>query len=137
MAYRLIKYFTISSVLLITATSNASCPCFNRFYLYSIFYSEKEDTSCVYISNGINDEDNQINTAISIYRGTERQPSNYGEVRSHADRCELLIDNQVTSERYASSEEKYSCDRELRTTCDALNREHPEWPRADSPFKPK
>jgi hypothetical protein len=91
----------------------------------------------VYISDGINDEDNQIETAISIYRGAGRKPSNYGQVRSHADRCELLIDNQVATQQYTSSEEKHSCDSELRSTCDALNMKHAEWPKADSPFKPK
>ncbi len=137
MKCRLIKYFTILLLVFITVTSSASCPCFNRFYLYSIFFSEKEDTKCVFISDGIKNGDNQIENAISIYRGSGRQPSNYGEVRSHASRCELLVDNQVTTKQYKSSEEKHSCDREIRSTCDAINSKQAEWPRADSHFLPK
>lgn len=137
MKCRLINYFTILWLVFTAATSFASCPCFNRFYLYSIFFSEKEDTKCVYISGGTEDEDNQIENAIAIYRGSGRQPSNYGEVRSHGERCELLIDNQVVRKQYTSSEEKRSCDRELRSTCDAINSEHAEWPAADSPFLSK
>lgn len=137
MASRLLQYIILLWFISITATGYASCPCFNRFYLYAIFYSEKEDTRCVYISDGIDDKTNQIETAISIYRGSGRQPSNYGEVRSHADRCELLIDNQVTVKQYISTKEKHSCDRDLRATCHAINSHHPEWPKADSPYQPK
>ena len=137
MTRRLNQYISILLLICITATSHAICPCFNRFYLYAIFYSEKEDTKCMYISNGIDDENNQIETAISIYRGSGRKPSNYGEVRSHAERCELLIDNQVTQQQYTSSEEKRSCDREIKSTCDAINSQYAEWPEADSPFQPK
>ena len=127
-----IKILILSSIFfLITTQSYGSCPCFNRFYLYSIFYSEKNSYFCEVRADGRDNEDNQIISIVSFPTNGEHSASNYGAVRSNSERCELLIDNQVISEDYTRYTQKISCDKEILKTCQALNAKVPMWPDGD------
>ena len=123
----------------LSQTSYAVCPCFHRHSLYSLFYSEDElppsQVKCALISDGYHNPDHSIATIASLYRGRGSQTSNYGQVRSHLDRCELLIDNQVINQTYTEYQQKYHCDREIIRACEALNSPNKQWPRGDQPFE--
>ena len=123
-----IKKTCLLWILVMLAAESYACPCFNQYYLYSIFYSEKNDFNCRVISDSYNDPDSRIVSMTSIYRGAGHIPSNYGEVHSHSNRCELLIDDQIVSIQYTSPKDKPSCDKAITQACDSLKLKSSKWP---------
>ena len=115
--------------------SFGGCPCFNRYYLYSMFTSEQPHVRCAVITDSYRNEDTRVVVIKSYYQGSDKQPSNYGHASSHSDRCELLIDNQVVLIDYVSYLEKDSCDREIMKTCEGLSQSR--WPDGDNEWEPK
>lgn len=111
----LIKLF-LSCTLLAVSMNSVGCPCFHRYYLETIFLSEKSDTRCEVAGTG----SNRTVFLISHYRAAGRPSKNFGEVASTAMGCSLLVDNQVITEPYLKLEEKIRCDKEIMMVCDRL-----------------
>jgi hypothetical protein len=122
-------YQFVLAFILISMTATAfACPCFHRYYLYSIFFSEKADFDCPIIRDYENNPDTRVVSMISYYSGTDRKPANYGQVSSEALRCILLIDHQVITKQYTSPDQKTRCDNEIIQACYALKKAQQQWP---------
>lgn len=124
----LIKRAVLLCLMVFLTSVSFACPCFNPYYLYSIFYSEKSDFNCRVINDSYDHPDNRVVSMISIYKGEGPQPSNFGEVNSHSNRCELLIDDQHLSVTYTSPKDKPSCDKAILEACYSLKLNYSKWP---------
>lgn len=115
MDVRMGKIFIYIGLVLLPLKS-IGCICFHRYYLHSIFYSERNHMTCESIGEGPSrrvflKSENHVNG---------HQESHFGEVASYSKQCLLLVDNQVIYEHYNTIEEKLSCDREILKVCDKL-----------------
>lgn len=109
-------------LLLFCITTNVfACPCFNRAYLYSIFYSKQVHANCsLQVNNRPDSPRDRILYITSHFKGSGPRHSYYGEASSHELKCILIIDDQMVLFEYKQPEEKDSCDEEIISACRML-----------------
>ena len=115
------KSFYLIVLLFSITTTVFACPCYNRAYLYSLFYSDKIHSDCsLLISKRPDSARDRIIFITSHMKGSGPRHSYYGEASSHELKCILIIEDQMVLFEYKQPEEKDSCDEEIISACKML-----------------
>lgn len=128
---RLTLLFLICSIL--GSLGAYCCPCFHRYYLYAMFYSDEDGARDAINCNDklVEEEitDSQIVSLTTQFYDKKRNISSSGSARSDRSSCGLLVEDQVIAAKYTKMNDRRSCDREIIEACKALKSNH-GWPKS-------